>query len=111
MTNRMTNSIIRSIVVLVSPTASSSIHSGYTAKSEQAKFENFIELMRSNLSARSLLITHSYNELSKGPMAVVVCGTGVNDDFLTLTLATTSTPYLHIICSLVDHLINIINRF
>ena len=104
----MTNSIIRSIVVLVSPTASSSIHSGYTAKSEQARFENFIELMRSNLSARSLLITRSYNEFSKGSKAVMECGIGINDDFLIPTLAATSTPPLHIISSLIDHIINTI---
>jgi len=49
----------------VSATPSSSIHSGLNEKSKRAALKNFIRLMRPGRPSRSLLVTRSYNQLSK----------------------------------------------
>jgi hypothetical protein len=48
-------------------TPSSSIHSGFDDnKSKRAALNNFVQLMRPDRFPRSLLVTRSYNRLTKG---------------------------------------------
>jgi len=50
----------------VATTPSSSIYSGVNGRSKRAALNHFLQLMHPDHSSRSLLITHSYNQLKKG---------------------------------------------
>ncbi|CAF1206742.1 unnamed protein product [Adineta ricciae] len=59
----------------VSITPTSSVFSGQNDKSKRAALQNFIQLMHPDRSGRSLLVTHSYNELTKGAQKNFLCST------------------------------------